>query len=137
MKWTILIIALIIVVAFSCTSTRQIDKPRSTSQKLEGSWTMYKEVCCGRRNMERTGEQMKMPKQLIFTSNNKITIMDLKTTESKTTTYKVETTQEGDNPAIEYINYEGKKGVLQFENDELIIDYGYMDLQKEFYRKDN
>ena len=80
-------------------------------------------ISCVVRCTERTGVEMQKPKQLVFVSN-KITITDLKTKESKTTTYKIETTKEGDYAEVMYINFDGKKGILRFENDELIIDYG-------------
>jgi len=140
MKWIIIITVLLAAVIYSCKPTSKaneavskVNEKPSLSQQLKGSWTMHKEICCGRGSKERTGKDMLSPKRLNFSSNNKVTITDLKTKESKTTTYKLEVKNE----AVTYIILEESKpkGILRFENNEFVIDYGYMDLQKEFYQR--
>ena len=137
MKWIIIVSVLIMSTIYACTPTKEANGTTTISQQLEGSWTMYKEICCGRKNQERTGQDIKAPKRLVFSANNQVVITDLKTKISKTTTYDIETENREESMTITYINMGGiSKGVFKLEDNELIIDYGYMDLQKEFYKKD-
>ena len=97
---------------------------------------MYKEICCDRKNVERQGSDMNFPKQLLFVGNNKVAMMDLKTKEKKTTTYELKIEDNGNGVKTTYIQMASMpKGILRFEKEGLSIDYGYMDLQKEFYKK--
>mgnify|MGYP000259422061 CR=1 FL=1 len=158
MKWLIIIIVLSMVVFYACTPTKKPNKTAAATsttttttttttesttaptieQQLEGSWLMHKYVCCGRKRVEEMGRGIKKPKQLVFAANNQVTIKNLRTQESKTTTYQLETKKEGTNPPITYIilgTTMPKKGIVRFEGTELVLDYQYMDLQQEFYRK--
>lgn len=152
MKWLIILIVLSMVVFYACTPTKKPSKATEAitepttkpateptiAQQLEGSWLMHKVICCGRKRGVQKGRGIKKPKRIVFAANNKVTIKNLRTQESKTTTYKLETKKEGTNPPITYIILDvdlPKKGIVRFEGNELVIDYGYMDLQQEFYRK--
>lgn len=126
----------------SCTPTQEANdkisknQPNTIQQNLTGTWTMYKEICCGRLNKERTGNDMQMPKKLEFLKDNEVIVLDLKTNKSKRLAYELTTKENENKVSVSYITFTNKpKGIFKLENNELIIDYGYMDLQKEFYRK--
>lgn len=132
---TIVVLALL-GITYACTPIKKTTSPQTTTQKLMGEWTMYKEICCGRRSVERTGNDMKKPKSLNFTKPENVAIVDLKTKATTTINFKLEKEDRGNGNMIEYIRLgDQRRGIIRFEGETLIIDYSFMDLQKEFYKK--
>ena len=97
-----------------------------------GNWQWSKTICCGRTPHTETAESLPAPKILKFQPGG---IMQYFSGDSKTSdqTYKI---------AYELLKDDGRQTItigarqpalLYISGDTLLIDYGYIDLQSEYY----
>ena len=96
-----------------------------------GEWYWQKTVCCGRTPSTETPETLKMAKGMNFQSGGMVQFSWGE--QNSTQTFKISYgfTPNDDRPFI--VIGGGQPGLLVIKGDLLIIDYGYMDLQREFY----
>jgi len=115
-----------------------LDVPVNSNAPLEtliiGNWQWSKTICCGRTPYTETAESLPAPKILKFQPGGALQYFS---GENKTSdqTYKI---------AYELLKDDGRTTItigarqpalLHIEGDNMIIDYGYIDLQVEYYQR--
>jgi len=102
-------------------------------QILIGKWEWEKTICCGRRTEVIKPEDGDKTQHLAFKKDS--TVLFYKGGEvEKRKTYEVKGGTLVNN--IPEINIEGQQpGILRITEDQLVLDYSYIDLQTEYYRK--
>ena len=110
------------------TIVSQTDSPE---KKILGKWDWYKTICCGRLHQTTFAGKENGTKTLQFMENNEVIISE-NTKPVKKETYQITYKEiyEG-RPHLKI--GEGKIALIEFSADTLVIDYGYMDLQTEYY----
>lgn len=113
------------------------NSPKQTDHDLlQGHWAIQVDICCGRNKRTREGDQLDFSKELIF-QDTSVYIHYQKHGEQlqkELHGYKTKT-EERVSGTVKYINlgFPDRYGMYKVTKDTLIIDYGYMDLQKEIY----
>ena len=101
------------------------------SQLIVGKWKWEKTICCSRMPEVITPDKDEKIQYLEFTPDS--TVIFYKGNEvQKRKTYRV---NEGPLvPNMPEINIEGQRtGILRITDDQLVLDYSYIDLQTEYY----
>jgi hypothetical protein len=115
------------------------DGPRYTStdtfyrvkQRLSGDWIWLKTECCGRIKNVSTPESTKNKIEKKFSTDGTVTTINNGKTESALG-YQILFSYLNDNNYMISVD-DGRPGLLHFFGDTLVIDYGYVDLQTEWY----
>lgn len=150
MKNIIISSFVIIFVLSSCKSKEKITKTTDTETNskaedklpsLVGEWTLIKEICCGRTKTTYVGNDLRKNIKLKIDDKKNAKIFSLNTSSGNIDNYeaKVEFKQEAareNRLERNYLRFGDRKwAMFRLQNDTLIIDYSYMDLQTEFYVK--
>ena len=103
-------------------------------EKIIGSWTWQKTICCSRLPKTITSDTLDFPNILKFSPNGHLEYFNGNSLD-KMATYEISIGLMDDQRPIIKIN-DGIPGFIYIKGDTLlIIDYGYIDLQTEFYIK--
>ena len=98
-----------------------------------GIWKWWKTSCCFRQPRITYGDSLPYPKLLNFKLDGTLETFHGDTLKTKSS-YEVNNGfQPGDNRPVLNLNH--RTAFLFIKGDTLIIDYGYMDLQTEYYLK--
>lgn len=108
----------------------------SDKELLQGDWVLEVDICCGRNKRTRQGAELDFTKELIFQDTSVYIHYQKKgePLQKELHGYKTKT-EESSYGSTKYINlgFPNRYGLYSVSKDTLIIDYGYMDLQKEIY----
>ena len=107
----------------------------SIANKLDGKWQWVKTICCGRTPKETSPSTVGYTTALGFANNRELTFYRNDSIQTKGK-YKITfglNNDESDTMII--IGDTPRYGYFRFKEDTLIVDYGYIDLQTEFYIK--
>ena len=138
-----------VLLIFSCKSSREQTKADSAQQQRQeptkevnqddpieklilGEWEWQKTICCGRTPHTKTADSLKAPKILKFQKEGSLLYLsgnELTATDTYTISYGL---QNNEQPLLS-IGKGHRFGIIRIKDDQLIIDYGYMDLQTEYY----
>jgi len=111
----------------------ETDTPQGSIEKLiVGEWQWDKTICCGRTPSTQTSESLKAPKVLRFNPDGTVQYFSGEE-ETSTQTYKITYAMRDYNRPVITLGDSPRAGLLFIRGDTLVIDYGYMDLQQEFY----
>jgi len=105
--------------------------PEAIAAALPGEWIWIKSFCCGRTSTWHTPETDGSTASLLFTKEKAEHFKNGKSQSSST--YNLAYFEEGAKDKIAYNESEGRKAMIRLSNDTLVVDYGYMDLQTEYY----
>lgn len=110
-----------------------VQKASEARSILIGKWEWEKTICCGRKPEIMKPEDDKKTQFLEFKKDS--TVLFYKGDEiEKRKKYKVNGGTLVNN--VPEIDIEGQQpGILRIAGDELVLDYSYIDLQTEYYRK--
>lgn len=139
MKNNGMIFLVVISLLFACKSSKPqqaannvaITKTLTLSQQLIGSWQWIKTNCCGRLNTITTPESTKQNILYTFDKGG----MASKNVNGKTEsiTYSIGNTFNAEKDTMLQLGNTPRPAYIHFKADTLIIDYGYIDLQTEWY----
>lgn len=115
----------------NCAANTTCSTPESITAALPGEWTWIKTNCCGRTATWKTPETEGYSASLLFTKEKAEHLRNGKS--QSNAPYSITYFEEGAKDKIAYTESEGRKAMITLRNDTLILDYGYMDLQTEFY----
>src|SRR5688572_8887143 len=97
-----------------------------------GEWEWVKTICCGRTPHTETAESLPAPRVLKFQKGGALEYFS--GTEKKSDqTYKISYGLMSDDKRPVVTMGAKQPALLQLEGDSMIIDYGYIDLQTEYY----
>lgn len=110
-------------------------QPGILEEAILGDWEWEKTICCGRTPVRETPETTQTTKALRFQKGGLLQYLSGSEIIS-TQTYKISygLRDSDDHCAVITIGA-AQPGLLYIKEDTLIIDYGYFDLQQEFYIK--
>ncbi len=111
------------------TNEIQPDAPLETL--ILGNWEWWKTICCGRTPFTETSESLKAPKILEFQTGGALLYYS-GTELTSTQNYKISYGLVNDDRPVINIGAT-RPGMLYIKGDTLMIDYGYVDLQTEYY----
>lgn len=144
MKLRYISLLLVLLFIFGCKSSKESQSSengasaeQSQKQNLQneilGSWEWMKTVCCFRTPKTVTPDSLGYKKVLKFREDQTVDyFQDGKQT--RTDSFKVSYgLMDDDRPVLKIGN--GKTALLYIRNDTMIVDYGYMDLQTEYYKR--
>ena len=145
------LLTVLLILLLSCNSSKknQVAEVEPTSPKVEpqiqedtpqqegnmeeqilGDWEWFKTNCCYRTPKTTYADTTESKTILNFTENNQLEYYQGEKL-TKTTGYKIVYGLMDDKRPTLKIDH--RTALLYIRNDTLIIDYGYMDLQTEFY----
>lgn len=106
---------------------------KQTYYDLEGSWRLYRIDCCGRM-MDTLIVPEEHPEKVLNFSKSQVIVTshDEKEGEKQMRQYTISQDEQGQ-MMIDLSG--GRKGYLRIEDNKMIIDYSYMDLPKEYYKR--
>jgi hypothetical protein len=115
------------------------DGPKYTSadtfyllkQKLAGNWIWLKTDCCGRIKKTSTPKTTNTTIEKQFNTDGTVVVRTNGKSEG-TLAYRLLFSYMNDNDTMISID-DGRAGLLRFFGDTLVIDFGYVDLQTEWY----
>jgi hypothetical protein len=106
----------------------------STSMNVAGMWQWVKTSCCGRTPVISTPQ-----------TENKAVVLNLKSggtfektvngNKTESGSYEVKDGMSGENTKTIKLSTIPREGYISILNDTLIINYGYIDLQTEYYKR--
>lgn len=122
------------VAAQDTVATQVVNPNAPLENQIIGTWQWEKTICCGRTPHTETAESLPAPKILKFQTTGTLQYFsgDSKISDQ---TYKI---------AYELLKGDGRPTItigarqpalLFIEGDNMTIDYGYIDLQQEFYTR--
>jgi hypothetical protein len=100
-------------------------------QQLSGNWTWLKTECCGRIKKISTPENTQTNIEKKFSMDGSVTTL-VNGKIQNTLGYQILFSYLKDDNYMISID-DGRPGILHFFADTMIIDYGYVDLQTEWY----
>lgn len=137
------LIIILTVCFFSCKSkkesqqvlleTKENQQIKSVNEKLLGSWNWVKTNCCGRISKITTPKITNTTVKYDFMSNNVLTVTTNQ--KSEIISYNIANSFNAEKDTMILIGNKKTPAYLRFFNDTLVIDYGYIDLQTEWYVK--
>ncbi|GIV33205.1 MAG: hypothetical protein KatS3mg031_0740 [Chitinophagales bacterium] len=99
-------------------------------KKIQGAWRWYKTSCCFRMPRITYGDSLPQPKVLDFNEGTVKYFSGDKLTDSLS--YRIDYNLMRENRPVIVIG-DKPPAFVYFKDDTLVIDYGYMDLQTEYY----
>lgn len=112
----------------SCTSSQNISGGEAIKNAIKGTWTIKYETCCGRNAVTTYGGN----KTITFN----IKKGTYKIADTSTATERGNFTMDTENEMGTMIKIGDKfPAIIRIQDGELIIDRGYMDLNKEVYTR--
>lgn len=138
-----LFLSLVTTIGFSgCKSNKQskttteslTNNPNTTQTNFIGNWQWVKTSCCGRTPVITTPQTENTTITLNLKKDNTFE----RTVNGNTArggTYEIKKAMEGENSNTIKLSTIPRDGYISIINDTLIINYGYIDLQTEFYIK--
>lgn len=107
---------------------------KDVKQKLVGSWKWEKTKCCG-RNARWYTDSLNENRILKFKGDNIVEFYQNGKLQKQEKYLLEEKSVYPDRPQITIGEKTMGPALLEFEGDQMIINYGYMDLQIEYYKK--
>lgn len=141
MKIIFLSIAIILSILNSCKSTQKqhtvnnntANKQTNLQKQLQGNWQWIKTNCCGRLNTITTPESTEQ--NISYTFEKTGVLIKNVNGNSETTTYSIGNSFNAEKDTMLQLGNMPRPAYIHFKVDTLIIDYGYIDLQTEWYIK--
>ncbi|HXH18690.1 MAG TPA: hypothetical protein VNJ07_06365 [Chitinophagales bacterium] len=152
LRFQIIVLILLISFLFSCKTSKDQSKTDAANmhqtkheqiQKTEdgkseqqlatrilGTWKWHKTRCCFRTPKTTYADSLSYSRIIKFSDGTLQTFHGDTLKETSNYTVKYGLTEHDDRPVLQ-IN--GRPAFLYFIHDTLVIDYGYMDLQTEYY----
>ena len=114
------------------------DYDTSLSDKLIGKWTLVKKVNSEKKEVSLSAEEFQKI-VLNFNDNHRLKIVkqvnDTTVGEIKNTQYKIRLETTRNDAVRKYIMVEREWGIVEFQQDTLILDYSYINQPKEYYSR--
>lgn len=105
-------------------------------EQLSGKWIWVKTICCGRTARLSTPEILNQSSALDFNGKGQVKLLKNDTLEA-TLKYRFFEGFAQENQIMLAIGDNPRAAYFQVQNDTLILDYSYVDLQTEWYIKKN
>lgn len=126
-KLNFIITFLCVSLSFQCSSTKNISEQDQLASAIKGTWVIDHEVCCGRTSATTYGGN----KSIQFdTKKSTYTIYNGSTIE-KQGKYSLSTQEPGTMIRLD----ERSPAILRITDGKLYIDWSYMDLKREVYKR--
>jgi hypothetical protein len=140
MKLAFLFLIIISTTFTACKSNKQskvVNNPsekiiRAETNSITGQWQWLQTSCCGRVPKITTPKTENLNVLLILKVDNTFEKLE-NTTLKENGKYEINKTIDGDKREMIKLSTIPRSGYLYIQNDTLIIDYGYIDLQTEYY----
>lgn len=115
--------------------TAKTDTFQEQHQEIKGKWVWMKTICCGRVANVSTPEILKITSAIDFDGAGKARLFKNDSLEAKVR-YRFFKSYLNDNRMMLVIGDSPRAAYFQINQDTLILDYSYMDLQTEWYVKE-